>query len=54
VEEVLWPVWGGQRWKGRWESSLPLRPPFDDPSLTMQPTLLAIVQARARLLIDMI
>lgn len=46
---------GVQRWKGRWESTLPLVPPFDDPMLTMQPALLAVVQAAlgsARLELD--
>lgn len=36
---------GTQRWKGRWESTIPLRPPFDDPTLTMQPSLLGVIQA---------
>ena len=46
---------GVQRWRGRWESQLPLAPPFNDPSLTMQPSLLTVLQAAlgsARLELD--
>lgn len=46
---------GVQRWQGRWESQLPLAPPFDDPSLTMHPSLLAVMQSAlgsARLELD--
>ncbi len=46
---------GVQRWRGRWESVLPFAPPFNDPALTMNPSLLAVLQSglgSARLELD--
>ena len=46
---------GVQRWRGRWESQIPFAPPFNDPALTMNPILLAVLQSAlgsARLELD--